>query len=137
MFKQADYAVVTVSDMNRSLKFYRDVLGLTLKFESKDWSEFTTGPTTIALHGGGKTSPSRMDQREELLAGTCALGFNVDNLDHAFKELKAKGANFVMAPTRREEEGIHLAVCLDPDGLPITIAQEIPRQENTIAQESD
>jgi len=58
MFKHAEYAVVTVSDMTRSIKFYRDVRGLPLKFESKDWSEFSTGTTTIALHGGGKPVPA-------------------------------------------------------------------------------
>jgi len=116
MFKHAEYAVVTVSDMTRSIKFYRDVLGLPLKFESKDWSEFSTGTTTIALHGGGKPAPATMSKQGELLAGTCTLGFSVEDLDHTYKELKAKGANFVMIPTKRAEERIHLAVCVDPDG---------------------
>src|SRR2546427_9617060 len=79
MFKHAEYAVVTVSDMTRSIKFYRDVLGLPLKFESKDWSEFITGTTTIALHGGGKLAPATMNKQGELLAGTCTLGFSVED----------------------------------------------------------
>ncbi len=124
MFKQADYVMVTVSDMSRSIKFYRDVLGLPLKSESPEWSEFTTGPTTLALHGGGKQGPAQMGPRGESLAGTCSIGFNVGDLDRVFHELKAKGANFVMSPTQREGEGIKLAVCLDPDGLPISFAQE-------------
>ncbi len=122
--------------MTRSVSFYKDILGLSLKFESNDWSEFTTGPTTIALHGGGIARTSQMSQRGELLAGTCTIGFNVDDLDRTFKELKAKGANFVTPPTRRAEEGIHLAVCLDPDGLPISIAQPISREENPVAEAS-
>jgi catechol 2,3-dioxygenase-like lactoylglutathione lyase family enzyme len=32
-----------VAEMNEALKFYRDVIGLELKFESPDWSEFATG----------------------------------------------------------------------------------------------
>ena len=31
------------------MKFYRDALGLTLKFELPGWSEFVTGETTLAL----------------------------------------------------------------------------------------
>ena len=58
MFQKVDYVMVMVSDMQRSVSFYRDKLGLPLKFESKDWSEFQTGETTLALHGGGSPKPS-------------------------------------------------------------------------------
>ena len=44
------YVIEFVSDMNRAVKFYRDVLGFRLKFESPGWSEFVTGETTLALH---------------------------------------------------------------------------------------
>ena len=53
MFKQIDYTMVVVSDMQRSVEFYRDKLGIPLKFQSPDWTEFQTGTTTLALHGGG------------------------------------------------------------------------------------
>jgi predicted enzyme related to lactoylglutathione lyase len=58
-------------------------------------------------------------------AGSCSIGFNVDDVDKTYEELKAKGINFVMPPTQREGEGIKLAVCVDPDGLPIAFAQTI------------
>ena len=32
-----------VADMDKAVKFYRDVLGLKVKFESPGWSEFVTG----------------------------------------------------------------------------------------------
>src|SRR6185503_2573689 len=54
MFKKPDYIMITVSDMDRSLAFYRDVLGLALRFASPEWTEFETGTTTLALHGGGR-----------------------------------------------------------------------------------
>jgi len=44
------YAIVFVSDMDRSITFYRDVLGLPLKFPSPEWTEFATEGVTIALH---------------------------------------------------------------------------------------
>ena len=53
MFNQIDYTMVIVSDMQRSVEFYRDKLGIPLKFQSPDWTEFATGTTTLALHGGG------------------------------------------------------------------------------------
>jgi lactoylglutathione lyase len=49
MFTQIDYTMVVVSDMQRSVEFYRDLLGIPLKFQSPDWTEFQTGTTTLAL----------------------------------------------------------------------------------------
>ena len=127
MFKQLDYAMVVVSDMDRSVAFYRDQLGIPLKFQSPDWTEFQTGATTLALHGGGvaPTSPPTGDPTKQ--AGSCSIGFNVEDVDKTYEEMKAKGIRFVMPPTQREGEGIKLAVCIDPDGLPIAFAQTIPQ----------
>lgn len=59
------YVIKFVSDMGKAVKFYRDVLGLQLKFESPDWSEFVTGETTLALHPASEKNP----------AGKIELGF--------------------------------------------------------------
>jgi len=88
-----------------------------------NWREFLTGSTTLALHGGGIKQERRRGADKD--AGTCSLGFNVDDVDKTFEEMKAKGVFFVMPPTQREGEGIKLAVCVDPDGLPISFAQLI------------
>ena len=125
MFKQIDYTMVVVSDMARSVAFYRDTLGIPLKFESSDWSEFLTGATTLALHGGGLAPDPATKGDGDKYAGTCSIGFNVEDVDRTYEELKAKGARFVMPPTQREGEGIKLAVCIDPDGLPIAFAQSV------------
>ena len=125
MFKQLDYTMIVVSDMQRSVEFYRDKLGLPLKFQSPDWTEFATGMTTLALHGGGipSTQPPAGDPSK--VAGACSIGFNVDDVDQTYEELKAKGIRFVMSPMQREGEGIKLAVAIDPDGLPVSFAQLI------------
>lgn len=130
MFKQLDYTMVIVSDMNRSVEFYRDKLGIPLKFQSPEWTEFVTGTTTLALHGGGvpASGPPKGDPSKQ--AGTCSIGFNVDNVDETYEQLKGRGINFVMPPTQREGEGIRLAVCIDPDGLPVSIAQMLPQSSS-------
>ena len=125
MFKQIDYTMVIVSDMKRSVQFYRDTLGIPLKFESPDWTEFETGTTTFALHGGGVQRQYQDTGDQSKTAGACSIGFNVDDVDKTYDELKAKGVVFVMPPAQREGEGLRLAVGLDPDGLPISFAQMI------------
>ena len=132
MFTQIDYTMVVVSDMTRSVAFYRDILGIPLKFESPDWTEFQTGATTLALHGGGITQEPSARGNGDKYAGTCSIGFNVEDVDKTYEELKAKGARFVMPPTQREGEGIKLAVCIDPDGLPIAFAQPIAQPAGAV-----
>jgi lactoylglutathione lyase len=124
MFQKLDYTMVVVSDMSRSVEFYRDKLGIPLKFESPDWTEFLTGSTTLALHGGGVPMEPKGDQSK--FAGTCSIGFNVEDLDATYQQLQAKGVRFVMPPMQRENEGIRLAVAVDPDGLPVSFAQVMP-----------
>ena len=114
--------MVTVSDMDRSARFYRDTLGLKLRFQSPDWTEFDMGSTTLALHGGGAPAPP---QGKEQYAGRASIGFNVENVDRVFEELKSKSVRVVMPPTQPAGEGIRLAVFLDPDGLPISFAQTV------------
>ena len=125
MFKQMDYTMVVVSNMDRSVEFYRDKLGIPLKFQSPDWTEFQTGTTTLALHGGGlpASGPPAGDPSKQ--AGHCSIGFNVENVDQTYEELQSKGVRFVMPPTQRENEGIRLAVAIDPDGLPVSFAQMV------------
>lgn len=125
MFKQIDYTMVVVSDMDKSVEFYRDKLGIPLKFQSPEWTEFQTGATTLALHGGGipRSGPPVGDPSKQ--AGACSIGFNVDNVDETYEQLQSKGIRFVMPPAQREGEGIRLAVAIDPDGLPISFAQLI------------
>jgi lactoylglutathione lyase len=125
MFKQIDYTMIVVSDMQRSVEFYRDKLGIPLKFQSPDWTEFATGATTLALHGGGVPSQGPPAGDPSKVAGACSIGFNVEDVDKTYEDLKAKSIRFVMPPTQREGEGIKLAVGLDPDGLPISFAQLI------------
>ena len=118
------YTMIIVTDMDRSVRFYRDTLGLKLRFQSPDWTEFDMGTTTLALHGRGKTAPARTGTPEQF-AGTASIGFNVENVDAMYEDLQKKGVRFVMPPKTQEGEGIRLAVLVDPDGLSISLAQSL------------
>jgi lactoylglutathione lyase len=121
-FNKVDYIMITVSNMARSVSFYKDKLGLPMKFGTPEWTEFQTGTTTLALHGGGTPKEAPRDPNVHF-AGTCSIGFNVDNLDLVYEQLQAKGVVFVMPPTAREGEDIKLAVAMDPDGLAISFGE--------------
>jgi lactoylglutathione lyase len=119
--QKLDYIIVFVSDMQRSTAFYRDLLGLSLKFSSPGWTEFVAGSTTLALHPARTTSVS--SSQEQSPAGQAQLGFQVDDLDALYTSLQLQGVRFSVAP-QQQAEGGKLAVLHDPDGLGITLRQE-------------
>lgn len=100
-----NYVIKFVDDMDRAVKFHRDVLGLPLKFESPGWSEFATGETTLGLHPASPVNP----------AGSAQLGFNVPNLEAFYQEMAAKGVKFSMPPTKQDFGGV-LAEFVDSEG---------------------
>ncbi len=118
--QKADYVIVYVSDMQRSTAFYRDVLGLPLKFTSPGWTEFNTGSTTIALHATGDQKLPPHQGRPP--AGQAHIGFIVDDLQSAYEQLKAQDVYFSLPP-QKQTSGFILAVLHDPDGLGITLQQ--------------
>lgn len=123
MLMRLQYVIVYCSDMKRSIAFYRDQLGFPLKRESPEWSEFHCGPVTLALHIG-KPAQKEAWVREGTPAGRARLVFQVLDIEAFYREMKEKGVKFVLPPTR-QDFGAMLAVMLDPDGVPISVEQEI------------
>ena len=114
--KKLDYAIVFVSEMARSVAFYRDVLELPLRFESPHWTEFGTEVCTVALHPAEAPSAAAPAS-----AGRCHLGFQVPDIAAFHRRMESLGVTCIQPP-KREQFGT-LAVYADPDGLPITIMQ--------------
>src|SRR3989449_9839115 len=80
---QSMITMVMVSDMDRSVRFYRDTVGLKLRFQSPDWTEFDIDSSTLALHSGGVPAPPPDKER---YAGRAIIGFNVENVDKALAQ---------------------------------------------------
>jgi lactoylglutathione lyase len=118
--QKPDYIVVYVSDMQRSTAFYRDVLGLPMKFTSPGWTEFDTGSIVLALHTTGNTKLPPHQGRPP--AGQAHLGFIVDDLQAVYEALKAQDVFFSLPP-QKQPTGRTLAVLHDPDGFGITLQQ--------------
>ena len=113
MFSKVDYVMVNVSDMSRSVAFYRDTLGLRLKFESPGWSEFVTGETTLALHPASEKNP----------AGKVELGFTVADVEAFYREMSGKGVLFTMPPKKQDFGGV-LAQFVDSEGAHCSVGAE-------------
>ncbi|HEY1352593.1 MAG TPA: VOC family protein [Ktedonobacteraceae bacterium] len=115
--------LIYVSDMERALTFYRDILGLPLKFHSPGWSEFNNGGTPLALHR--QLNPQTSHQSTpagHAAAGQATLVFVVDDLQATYEALQARGADFALAP-QKQPTGLTFALLSDPDGFTITLQQ--------------
>jgi lactoylglutathione lyase len=99
--------------MDRTVRFYRDVLDLPLKFQSPGWSEFVTGETILALHPASQKN----------LAGAVELGFNVPDLEKFHQEMKAKGVQLSMPPTKQDFGGL-LAQFVDSEGAHCSVGEQ-------------
>ena len=122
---RVNYAIVFVSDMKRAVSFYRDVLGLPLRFESPGWTEFATDGATLALHTSGGPSAEKDDPRQ-VPAGRCRPGLGVPNLDEFHKRMVDGNVPCVQEPTA--VFGARVAQYLDPDGLGISVGEESRRR---------
>lgn len=113
-----DFIYYQTSDIDRSIAFYRDTLGLELNghFEEMKWAEFNTGNATFAIN-----DPSAFDPEAKPQVGGTAVAFAVEDLGAAVEELEAKGVPFVVP--QNESPVCHFAVVSDPDGNQVWIHQ--------------
>jgi lactoylglutathione lyase len=120
---RVNYVIVFVSNMKKSIAFYRDVVGLPLKFESPGWSEFATDGATFALHASTHELSEPASGRE--LPGSCRPGLNVPSLDEFHQRMLAQNVTCLQQP--KEVFGVRIAQYTDPDGLPFSVAEEQQR----------
>lgn len=104
--------VLFVQDMDRAVKFYRDVVGLELKSSSPHWSELTFQNAIVAFHSGGsgKFCPT-------------GLSFTVNDIKTAVHKVSNGGGIVRSEPEDRCEEGIILAELTDTEGNGFMISQ--------------
>ena len=117
---QVSYVMVFVSDMKRSVSFYRDAIGLPLRFESPGWTEFETEGSTLALHLS-EGSNSNRDDPSKVPAGRCRPGLRVPNLDDFHRKMIENNVPCIQEP--EEIFGSRVAQYVDPDGLGISVGE--------------
>ena len=117
------YAIVFVSDMARSVAFYRDVVGLPLKFDSPEWSEFVTDGATLALHRADHERDSSAETAvSRASAGSCRPGLTVLDLEAFHSRMVENDVICTQQP--KDLFGSKIAQYLDPDGLAISVSED-------------
>ncbi len=105
---------LTVSDLKGAVDFYGGVLGLTKKYEFKDYAGFDCGGVEIGVKTWG--------EREEPRAGEPCIDLLVDDVDDAHRRLAAEGVKFSEGP-HDAVWGARIANFADPDGNPLQLTE--------------
>jgi catechol 2,3-dioxygenase-like lactoylglutathione lyase family enzyme len=111
-------AALEVSDYDRSLGWYRDVLGWEVVFELAEWKwAQLQSPVQGLLVGLGQS-----EQVKE--GGGATLTFTVSDIDAARGYLEGQGVRFD-GDTHQVEDMVKLATFYDPDGNALMLAQQL------------
>ncbi len=121
------YVILFVRDLERSARFYRDVVGLALRVRGDGYLEFATEGCRFGLYdrnrleeltGQGPDAPGQPGGEVVFLVG---------DVDAEAARLRAAGATILMGPVDRVwgHRTVHVE---DPDGFVVELAEEIPRQ---------
>jgi catechol 2,3-dioxygenase-like lactoylglutathione lyase family enzyme len=110
---------VSVSDIDRSVAFYRDVLGARFLFQvpQQGMAFFDLGGVRLYL---GK--PESPDFRSSPI-----LYFTVDDVNEAHRELRRRGVEFLDEPhvvNRTESSELWMAFFRDPDGTNLALMED-------------
>ncbi len=113
--KTVNHVGIPISDRKRSMKMWRDLIGLNVIPNQVDsnnlaWAECMDGSM---VHLIDPPAPGRKDQRQH-------VAFEVEDLDEVVKALEAAGYPLTDEPGVRHDGQRHLFVA-DPDGNRIEI----------------
>ncbi|MGH7566149.1 MAG: VOC family protein [Gemmatimonadota bacterium] len=114
--RAVDFISYSVTDMDRSEAFYRDVLGLNVEVprgepgtRASGYMELDAGGTAISLTVLPQLHPNAI------------VALSVEDVNAAIDELRGKGTKISMEPI--ETPVCFMAVVADPDGNQILIHQ--------------
>jgi lactoylglutathione lyase len=124
------YVILFVADLERSVAFYRDVVGVPFRLQGDGYVEFATEGSRFGLYdrnrlgeltGQDATAPHRPGGE---------VVFKVGDVDAEAERLRAAGAVVLRGPVDRPwgHRTLHVE---DPDGFVVELAQEIPRQPSS------
>ncbi len=146
MITGVHHTCISVSDLERSIAFYGDVLGLELltvehsERSGDDRSETLSVPRAqveLAIFRSGNmhveliqyvTPKGRPYDRRNNDVGTMHIAFQVDDIEAAYQSLLERGVEFTGPPATIPAgplEGWKWTYLRDPDGIPLELIQPV------------
>ncbi len=134
MIKTIDHIGIMTNDLEKSIQFYKDVLGFSIAMKM-EMAEAGLSVAFIEKQGSkielmehiGKNAPKRSKGVKIALGGSSIpvnnhISFSVDKIEETVNEFKEKRVVFDQDPIQLEG-GIKLAYIKDPDGSLIELVE--------------
>lgn len=118
---RVDYVIQYVESLDRSVAFYCDVIGLSVRVEGDGYVEFAMDNTKFALFE--RTKLPELIGGEGGYAPCGEIGFLTDDVNGEAERLKKLGVRILSGPVDRRWHERTLHIC-DPDGNIIEYAQK-------------
>ncbi|WP_018902734.1 VOC family protein [Rhizobium sp. 2MFCol3.1] len=129
MLKSFEHVGMTVSNMDRAIRFYCELLGLTLHLRKKtdDGAELAfldAGGGMLEIVAPANGAKPAMDVPDDT-AGLRHLTFLYEDVDHTFARLEMAGVDIKERPRFAYNPEVlqKVAFVRDPDGILIELAQ--------------
>ena len=151
MIKEVRHIGIVVNNMENSLKFYRDLLGLKIIRDMDEHGNYIDNMLsldnvqvrTIKMSADiGNTLIELLDFKSHTddeirnfyTIGSSHVALTVDNLDDLYKHLSANNVRFNAPPQKSPDGLVKVTFCNDPDGTPVELVEII---DSTIAKDND
>lgn len=120
------YIILYVNDSQKSITFYKDVLGLPMRAQHDTYVEFDTGATILALNTKESVREiTGLDiQEHERSSQTFELGFVVEDVQAVIEKLRQQHVQIIVEPVQKPW-GQTVAYIADPDGHYIEICSSL------------
>lgn len=142
MIKNIRHNGIVVSDLDKALYFYRDILGLKTKREMIESGKYIDNLSalkgvrvkTIKMSADDgnliellyyESHPRKPIDRDICDTGYSHIAFTVENLDYEYERLKEKGTKFNCTPQISADGKVKVVFCRDPAGNLIELVEEL------------
>lgn len=113
MFNKLFAVCLLVNDLEKSLSFYKDTLGLEINSQNGKFADFKLGGTSLAIFEKSEAI-AMFPVKYMKQGGGLVLAFQVEDVDKTCQELEAKAVKIIEGP-KTTPWGQTVAYFLDPD----------------------
>lgn len=117
--KKVGNVILAVKDLDKSVKFYNEIIGLPIKRQRRSWVDLGTSGALLSLHPASLTAQHIGSSIENGIT----IGFLVGDVSSAVEELKSKGVKIYRDIIDRDAG--KNAVILDPDDYLISLFEPL------------
>ena len=117
--KRVGNTILSVKDLDKSLEFYHELIGLPIKQQRRSWIDLGSKGGLLSLHPASLTT----EHTGSSIDNGIAIGFLVGDVKSAIEELKSKGVTIYREIVDRDAG--KNAIVLDPDGYMVSLFEPI------------